>query len=439
MNSTNAVANGMTVEAARAVKWNSRNPRPIGELLDEGFLTQSDLQWAAERAFNLQQKRAAQVLLDVSRAPNRPVQRQVPQALLPELAGSKFSIGLSMEQVRVTEWPFSQYQSQPMGMLVDKQQLTLKDLGYAAENARNERVRQSAIALLLVRLNQVVTSPPSAAGLLHVVSRGRSYAERRQLNLAFVQGLIGGGILGALLLSFILSLIITLSLPAKPLPPNAMSPTVIIILVAFATICLALIALLRAVLDQIMNRLDKQIKSHRKGQEGEERVTAAMHSVLDGEWFLFRNIVLPGRNQGDLDFVLVGPTGIWAIEIKHYTGEYRNIGAGWEYRIKNRWKIAKNNPGQQASDNSARLSNFLKADGIQQWVTPAVIWANPEAPLTVENPSVTVWTLDRLRDELDNILQIKPIPEDKRQQIVDKLTKLCAAQKQKAAAEAKSG
>ena len=87
-------------------------------------------------------------------------------------------------------------------------------------------------------------------------------------------------------------------------------------------------------------------------------------------------------------------------------------------------------PSRQAWDNAARLANFLKADGIQRWVTAAVVWSNPEAKLTVENPSVAVWTLDRLRDELDNILQFKLMPKDNRQKVVDKLTKLCEAQKQ---------
>jgi hypothetical protein len=48
----------------------------------------------------------------------------------------------------------------------------------------------------------------------------------------------------------------------------------------------------------------------------------------------------------------------------------------------------------------------------------------------VDNPSVAVWTLDRLPDELDNIWQAETLAEPKRQQIVDKLTRLCREQRE---------
>jgi hypothetical protein len=74
------------------------------------------------------------------------------------------------------------------------------------------------------------------------------------------------------------------------------------------------------------------------------------------------------------------------------------------------------------------LGNFLKADGIQQWVDAAVVWANQESRLTVENPSVAVWQLGRLPDELGNAWQEEKISAAKRSQIVEKLTKLCQLQ-----------
>ncbi len=181
-------------------------------------------------------------------------------------------------------------------------------------------------------------------------------------------------------------------------------------------------------LDQILKPLDKRIENYRKGQEGEERTVAAIQQTLDGNWSLFKNVVLPGRSGGDLDSVLVGPAGVWVLETKTFTGEYRNIGEQWEYRAGNRWKPVKKNPSRQAKNNAARLGGFLQADNIQQWVTPAVIWAEPSSFLTVENPSVAVWSLDRLQNTLSNLGQGKPIPTETRSQIEDKLTKICEKQ-----------
>src|SRR5258708_26797924 len=433
MKQSDVLEQPMSLEDARKVRWNRQNPRPMGELLDEGIISRTDLKWAAERAFNPLQRQAAQVLLDaLDRAPLQRSREPKPASLPPELANSIYAVGLTMDQIRAIEWPIPPYQGQPMGALFDKQQLPLKDLGYAAENAWEQRVRQAAVALMLVRLNQVLMEPPSPAGLLHVVSAGRSFSERRQTLYVFIEASLIGALEGALFIMFIDQIRAISTTPSKPLSAALASPASIIGLIIFLGLMIGLFKLGAVVLDFLLNRIDKQILYYRRGHEGEERVVAAMHSVLDGNWFLFRNIVLPGRNKSDLDSILVGPSGVWVVEIKNFTGEYRNTGEGWEYRARNRWKAAKNNPSRQAQDNAVRLASFLKADGIQQWVTPAVVWANPEAQLQVENPLVAVWTLDRLPDELDNIWQEKSLPESKRQQIVDKLTKLCEAQKKEA-------
>lgn len=432
MSQDNRTEHPMTLEEARKVRWLRQNPRPMGELVAEGYLTKKDLAWAAQSAFNPVQKQAAQVLLDaLNHTPFAPNDKPSVQALPPELAHAEFLVNLTMEQARATEWPFSPYKGEPMGKLVDKQQITLRELGYAVDAAWDKRVRQAVTALLLTRLNQIIQEPAPSAGLLRVISGGRSFAERRQFYLVIGEAMLFGIVLGVLLGLWIAYTISALSSPPKKIPPGAMSPTTIAIGIGILVLLsVGALTLLMAVLDRIANYIEKQIRFYRKGQEGEDRVVAAMHAVLDGTWCLFRNVKLPGRNKGDLDSVLVGPAGVWVLEIKTFTNEHRNVGERWEYRTKNGWRSERKSPSRQAADNAARLSSFLKADSIQQWVTPAVVWANPEAHVQVDNPSVAVWTLDRLPDELGNIWQGESLAEPKRQQIVDKLTRLCKTQQE---------
>jgi hypothetical protein len=148
-----------------------------------------------------------------------------------------------------------------------------------------------------------------------------------------------------------------------------------------------------------------------------------LHHALDGQWFAFRNPVMPGY-RGDIDVILVGPPGIWALEIKNLSGEHRNVGDDWQVRAGKGWKST-NSPSAQARRNAGTLAGFLKADHIDQWVNGAVVWANTESPLTVENPSLAVWTLDRLPDELGNIWSGSPMPDPARQRIIEKLSGLC--------------
>ncbi len=93
------------------------------------------------------------------------------------------------------------------------------------------------------------------------------------------------------------------------------------------------------------------------------------------------------------------------------------------------WKTASKNPSQRAQKNALRLANFLKADGLNVFVNAAVIWANQESPLLVENPMIAVWQNNRLADELGNIWQAEKTTKSERAKIIDKLSKLCEAQR----------
>ena len=466
-------------EDARKVMWLRYNRRPLGELLDEGYLDESRLAWAAANAYDPKLKQAAAVLRDeLRRSPKATVglfQRRgeaSPSSLarhrfdgdasplpaeLPLLGNAPVTarngtplveakhpatsvqVGITLENARATLWPFAPYKSQPMGPLSETHQLALKDLGYAIDNAWDQRVRQAAMALLLMRLQQAIQEPPAAAGHLKVVSGGESYAQRQQYKLALAEGCLMGAILGAgLVLTIEWLNRLTTGQMTKPLSTLLSSSTGILILVIALAIVIGAGLLFARCLEKVTNYLDRQIENHRLGQEGEDRVAEIARLSLDGDWHLFRNVVLPGRNRADLDGVLVGPAGVWVLEVKTLTGEYRNTGDRWEVKRGSRWKAHRANPSRQAEDNAIRLANFLKADDIKQWVTPGVVWANPDSPLTVVNPAANVWPLDRLPDELGNLWHGQPIPEAKREAIVSKLSLLCQQRREEDANRRKS-
>jgi len=420
----NPSSEAMSLEEARSVMWLRNNHRPLGELLDEGYLNEHRLAWAAEKAYNPRLKEAAAILLAWVRReatpPRPPSDPPTPAESWPEIQA-----GLTVEQARATRWPFKSFKNRPMGDLVDTRQVGLKDLAYAIENAWDQRVRQAAIVLMAVRLNQVVEEPTTPAGSLRVVSEGKSYSERKQLAWTSVQGMIVGALLVLLILGLIQPLRFLLSSSNGPNSIQLISPGGMIALLLLLALGLGLGGLAAHLFDTVLNKTEEQIENYRRGQEGEDRVVEAMRQNLDGNWTLFRNVTLPGRNKTDIDLVLVGPAGVWALEVKTFTGEYRNVGGHWEYKAGNRWKLSRLSPSQQAQNNAARLSSFLKAEGIKQWVTPAVVWANRESCLTVENPMVAVWTMDRLPEELGNIWQEQAIKEPMQTRIVEKLTTLC--------------
>jgi hypothetical protein len=417
----------MNLQEAQKVLWLKSNPRPLGELMDEGYLTTERLEWAAQWAYSAKLKEAAKLILEsiYHGSITRPIDK--PQAFDAKAKDPGIEIGIALDKARTTAWPFPPYKGQPMGALVESKQLSLKDLGYAAENAWDPKVRQAAIAFSLMRLDQAVKEPIPSAGFVHVISGGRSFAEQKQLRLSLRQGAILGAFLTILFV--LLTLIITNGIgPSTASPSSAaivFSPAVIVAIIIVVGLTILIGWFIGFVFDKIINRLDKQIEEHRRGQEGEEKVVQLILQALDGNWCLFRNINLPGRNKGDLDLVLVGPPGVWVLEVKNFRGEYRNIGGNWEYRNGKTWRVAFANPSKQAVNNAYRLKNFLKADNVNAFVNSAIIWANSENPLTIENPAVAVWQYNRMPDELGNIWQGERLSGPVRNRIEDKLIKLC--------------
>ena len=330
-----------------------------------------------------------------------------------------------LDQARKTPWPFSPYKGQLMGDLVNASKISLKDLGYAIETAWNSKIRQAAATLALSRLEQVVTEPQPSAGYAEAVSGGRSFAQKQETRLTLLQGLFFGIILATVIGVSILLFLQSHEGNAKNISDIISTPTGMFALFFVVLVGLFIGWLFNRLTDYITTNLDKKIEEYRLGQEGEDHVAQALLQILDGTWMIFRNVQIPGRSPADIDLILVGPPGVWALEVKNFRGKYRNIGDKWELIKKNKWTKAQVNPSNQALKNAVRLSQFLKANRIDVFVTGVVIWANPESPLTVENPSIAVWMFEQLQDEIGNVWQKEKLSEDGRKLIDEKLTDLC--------------
>jgi len=421
-------------------------------LLDDGYLTRDRLKWAADNAYNPQLRQAATVIFDSLKQSNeeRKIETsQTPgQSVASPLPG--VNVDISIEDAQNTIWPFSSppnCKGQPMGLLVNARQLVLKDLAYAIEKAWEKRVKQAATVLMLQQLNHTVNEPPESTGPLRIVSSGRTFAERKQLQLAMWMGLLLGGICLLPIFLYIYFVMPNANhitrklLQIEPIQrliflpftyfglsqtTSSLKAAVFIVLIVIGLFASGIIMwLYNRVINHIMDKMVKNIDRYRKGQEGETKVVEAMIANLDDKWSLYRNISLPGRKKSDLDVILVGPPGVWVLEVKNYEGEYKNTGEDWQYRAGHIWKSLRKSPSRQVQKNAGTLSNFLKADGIRQYVNSIVVWANEETPLAVENPMVAVWQYNRLPEELGNIWQNQPIEQTQQKRIESKLTKLC--------------
>lgn len=307
----------------------------------------------------------------------------------------KRTIDLTMpyDEARQVVWPFRGLNA-PIGELVEQRRVDAQDLGFAMEKANDGRVRSAARTMLTYYLGLPQTvqttqhsGPRIIQGSRHLQDQERwSFAE-----LSYMLGLASGFgvmIVGAIIQEWFKG---TLTIPVL---------VVCAILLSFSV---------RQVYTN-SRRAYKEYKSYKRGQEGEDRVAAHMQAHLDGQWTIFRNLLLPGRRD-DIDFVLVGPAGVWAVETKTYSEGTRISGRSNKRRLLTWGKGGHPlSPDQQAANNAARLKLFLQQRGTDiRWVNAVVAFAEYK-PLDFTDPTgkAEVWHNSNLATSLERLNAASP-------------------------------
>ncbi|MBN2389627.1 MAG: NERD domain-containing protein, partial [Anaerolineae bacterium] len=143
-------------------------------------------------------------------------------------------------------------------------------------------------------------------------------------------------------------------------------------------------------------------QNFRRGQLGESEVARLLRLGLGGDWTLFRNVKLPG-SKVDIDMVLLGPPGMFALEVKAYTGNYRYAKQHFYRRSMMTWRRMQHNPGKQARAAGGVLHTYIiNTLNEDVWVEPRLVWVGPGA-LVLEEPEVFVWFIEKLDQETERL------------------------------------
>ena len=155
------------------------------------------------------------------------------------------------------------------------------------------------------------------------------------------------------------------------------------------------------------------------GIEGEEMASRCI-KLLPDTYTAFRNLFVcyDGRNS-EMDLVIVGPTGVFVVEIKNQNGriygdaadrelcQYKIGRAGTPY-VKTLY-----NPIKQVNTHVYRIANFLRENGVRTHVNAAVYFTNIEASVEIsgldEKCRVFVSGNDGARELMDYVLNNKTV------------------------------
>jgi len=126
------------------------------------------------------------------------------------------------------------------------------------------------------------------------------------------------------------------------------------------------------------------------GLEGQKELVRTL-SVLDDSYYLVNNLGLPGR-QDDVDHLVVGPNGVFALEIKHYSGRIYCRDGQW-YQVKtSRGGLAQpekpvRDPTRQLKRNVDYLRSCIKRTDpelsrrTRLWIEGIVVFSHPRVSL----------------------------------------------------------
>ena len=136
---------------------------------------------------------------------------------------------------------------------------------------------------------------------------------------------------------------------------------------------------------------------HRKPSSN---VLSLLRAGLDKRWTIFTNLRPKGFKGGDLDAVLVGPPGVYVLEIKHWNTEVKIHGEAVITGTKHTGE-GKTTPILQAKRGAMHLHKLLEKKDLNQFVTPVVVM-NAKA-LEIEKPAIAIWNVRELPETLSDL------------------------------------
>lgn len=138
----------------------------------------------------------------------------------------------------------------------------------------------------------------------------------------------------------------------------------------------------------IAHNIVKQMGKNDRGEAGEGQVKKLLMSLSD-EYTVFQNV--PILNRLDIDFIVVGPVGVFAIEVKSHKG----------FNI-----LLRNKFISQTFAETMGLKEYLKKSGVDVYVQAALVFTGTYVRYSPPRKGVHVVNKDYLLPLLDRSRKI---------------------------------
>ena len=168
------------------------------------------------------------------------------------------------------------------------------------------------------------------------------------------------------------------------------------------------------------------------GLSGERRALELL-SELDDNYTLFYSVNIPPTAEAraaQLDIVVVGPTGLFIVEVKnmnsHIVGRYDE--REWtQHKVGcqgGKYERDFYSPVKQIKTHIYKLSEFLKSENAGCYINPLVYFSNNETTLDVDGGDVPVYGYENRHDMLNHVRSGKVLKTGQQKKIENALMKL---------------
>jgi hypothetical protein len=119
---------------------------------------------------------------------------------------------------------------------------------------------------------------------------------------------------------------------------------------------------------------------------------------------VLHDIMLPGA-RGNIDHVVIAPSGVTVIETKNYTGAIECVNDSWA-RLRGRgrwarWVPMERDPGRQTRRNAVMLKEYVHSRlRLDLWVGAIICFPHPRCEIVMCSSTTPVVRLDGLRDAI---------------------------------------
>ncbi len=307
---------------------------------------------------------------------------------------------MTVEEARQVIWT-GRGPRESIGKLLETNVITCRDLAWAVRGAYSPQMRAASRTLLADLLGKPETVEATHRYGPEVIEGSRYLARQRDSNLVMASMLIGFYI--GVLLFFIIDAVLKPEPYRQLFQKGVLTGSIvlgIVLLLLFGAYVISYWLNIKPLIDEYRN--------FRRARDGEDAVAERLRATLDNRWTIFRNLHLPDH-KGDLDIVLVGPGGIWAIEVKAYGGTIRCQNGKWERHTKWGWKKLDRDPASQARKNAQRINDYLRRQAIPiRWVENAVVLSEPQPITNFHSPDTLIWLLPQVEEKATNLTTRTP-------------------------------